>query len=88
LGINYEGKIVQLRVSHTGIDVDFISQTMQSQKYKTQVKNFQTYYQHISDAASKYANEENIRPVVIASIDTFHHMSGIVNKLKAYHAFL
>jgi trehalose-6-phosphate synthase len=29
-----------------------------------------------------------VKPKIIASIDTFHHMSGITNKLKAYHNFL
>ena len=89
LGINYQGKVVQLRVAHTGIDVDFIREILKSKEYKEHKESFNKHFKSIFNeirsqgSQNRFQNTNTKPPTIIASIDTFHHMSGLNNKLKA-----
>ena len=66
---------------------------MKSDGFVKQVNSLQKLLQQNSEQASKYERQPHEktqakRPILIASIDTFHRMSGIINKLKAYYSFL
>ncbi len=44
LGINNHGKIVMMRVSHTGVDEDFFDSIMKSKEYNTWLRAFKSRF--------------------------------------------
>jgi trehalose 6-phosphate synthase/phosphatase len=79
LGIECFGRNVMLRISHIGIQVEDIVKAMETETYKNFVNQLQT---HFSQSAS------GKRRQIISSIDRFHPISGLKNKLLAYQKFL
>lgn len=73
LGIKYHGKMVMVRVRHIGIDENMVQNLMKDKKYNNLLKGFDKVVQN------KY---------VIASLDQFHSLSGLKNKLLGFREFL
>ena len=80
LSVNFHGKNVMIRVSHVGVDQEFIEEIIKSKKYKTILKAFQTQLAQVTK------NRKDVQ--YIASIDSYHPIGGIKNKLLAYQEFL
>lgn len=53
MSVNYHGRIVGVRVSHIGIDEEFIQLIMNGKEYKRQVKQFKDEFKIITEAARK-----------------------------------
>jgi len=51
MSVSYHGRIVMVRVSHIGIDEDFIKQIMMSQTFKRQVESFKQELKVITELA-------------------------------------
>jgi trehalose-6-phosphate synthase len=80
LGINFHGRTVMIRVSHIGLDESFISEIMKSKSYRKLVNSFKAYV--------KTLTLDNKDVQIMTSIDTFHPISGLKNKLLAFLEFL
>ena len=74
LGIECFGRNVMLRISHIGIQEEDILSDMETEDYKQFVKHL--------------LNLTNKKKHIISSIDRFHPISGLKNKLLAYQKFL
>jgi trehalose 6-phosphate synthase/phosphatase len=53
LSVNYHGRIVGVRVSHIGIDEEFIQLIMNSKDFKKQVTAFKDEFKIITEAARR-----------------------------------
>lgn len=77
LGIDIDSKrYVSLKICHVGIEKESINEVITSQEF---TKCFAKYFSHDSDFYGKQ---------LIASVDYFHPISGLTNKLRAFHDFL
>jgi trehalose 6-phosphate synthase/phosphatase len=77
LGVNNHGKTVTIRVSHAGIDERFIEDVMKTSTYRRLVKAFKTQITQFSSSLKE-------APTIISSVDTYHPITGVKNKLYAY----
>jgi trehalose-6-phosphate synthase len=93
-GINFHGKIVMMRVSHTGIEESFIKELTSTKKFSTMEKLFQNAMKPIfismkqNNRAPHSKNQKYVRPLVMGSIDSYHPISGLKNKLLSFKLFL
>lgn len=53
MSVNYHGRIVGVRVSHIGIDEEFIAHIMSQSAYKKDVDKFKWEFKKITEAAKK-----------------------------------
>jgi trehalose 6-phosphate synthase/phosphatase len=104
LGINFHGKHVMIRVSHIGIEESFIEELINTKKFKNYQRKLKDEMKIIGqylnanrvtketegDSSSKNASlvSNFEQPIVMTSIDTFHPISGLKNKLLSYQLFL
>ena len=83
LGIEYYGRTVMLRISHIGVEVKGINQS---------IRNLEANPRGLKTPAQKFRDDllEKIggRSEVFASIDRSQRISGLRNKLVAYQRFL
>jgi trehalose-6-phosphate synthase len=99
-GVNFQGKHVMIRVAHIGIEETFILELVQSARFKKMDKTFLQFMRprlekmklNVRRRLERYGHEkpsrEEIKPWVIASIDTYHPISGLMTKLKSFRNFL
>lgn len=81
LGVNFHGKNVMLRVSHIGIDESFVEELVRSKTFKKLVSAMQTQLSQLIPPGEQ-------KPIIISSIDSFHPIRGLLNKLLTYYEFL
>ena len=74
LGIDVNGRYVSLRISHVGIEKEYVDEIIISQEF---IKCYRTLQ------SGKLSNK-----TLIASVDFIHPISGITNKLRAFYNFL
>ena len=53
MSVNFHGRIVGVRVSHIGIDEEFIAHIMSQSAYKKDVEKFKWEFKKITEAARK-----------------------------------
>jgi trehalose-6-phosphate synthase len=92
-GINFHGKIVMIRVAHIGIEESFLKEITSCNRFKTMEKLFQNAMKPIfmtmkQICRSNSLNDKFVRPLVMSSIDSYHPISGLKNKLLSYKLFL
>jgi trehalose 6-phosphate synthase/phosphatase len=93
-GINFHGKIVMIRVSHIGIEESFLKELTSTKKFSTMEKLFQNAMKPIfmsmkqNTKASNSKDKKFERPLVMGSIDSYHPISGLKNKLLSFKLFL
>jgi len=63
MSVSYHGRIVMVRVSHIGIDEDFIKQIMNSQTFKRQVESFKQELKVITELARKSSLPKNLQTI-------------------------
>lgn len=51
MSVSYHGRIVMVRVSHIGIDEDYIKYIMSSQTFRRQVEKFREEFKVITELA-------------------------------------
>jgi len=74
LGVDFDDRLVMLRIGHMGIEKQYILEKLESQE-------FTKFYEPLQKRSlrSKF---------IIAGLDYMHPIYGILNKLKAYYQFL
>jgi hypothetical protein len=92
-GINFHGKIVMIRVSHIGIEEPFLKELTSSKRFLTMEKLFQNamkpIFMNMKQNVNQYSKKDKfVRPLVMSSIDSYHPISGLKNKLLSYKLFL
>lgn len=60
-----------IRVSHIGINEDYVEEILQSKPYKKHLKLYKTQFQNIR---SLYRDN---KPIIISSINSCHPIAGV-----------
>jgi len=85
--INFQGKNVMIRVSHIGVEENFLKEIFDSRQFKQYEKLFKEAMQPIiRQLLQENANEiepevgqkqHKNRVIIMSSIDTYHAVSGL-----------
>jgi len=81
LGVIFHGKHVMIRVAHIGIEESFIEELLRNKKFRTFNKQLKDYMKQLELGIKE-------KPTIMASIDSYHPIAGLKNKLLSYQLFL
>lgn len=98
-GVNFHGKVVMIRVSHIGVEESFIKELTETKDYKKFESIFRRDMQPImldlnerrvvgEGRPKEDARANFVKPFIMSSIDSYHPISGLKNKMMSYQRFL